>query len=608
MNFREAVAVNLDAMDGVLDDAMPDLLGAIAQAERELVRFLHELPEESEGWTVAKQRGLLLQLKHLTDRTKERTGSALNRDLRAGALDAGKESLGSLRQMVDAAVREFGGVQPLRIDVAAVLASSERTLLHRMGSIANRYGERIGQRMRRELMVGILHGETLDQMASRMLAGTGEIRRLREKGELPEGAADRLAQVSRSDADRIVRTELVNAYNEVGVEGIRAANDNDPGYQKRWDAQRDARECEFCRELDNTIVEMHELFESSLGSVEHSPLHARCFIPDTRVAARVERALRVHYDGQVVEIETASGARVTVTVNHPMATVRGFVAAAELRQGDKVLSQRGDVWRDALAGRVDENHAPPRIDEVFRALSVVGPRSRRAASVLDLHGDAALADSEIEIVGSLSELRRHMEAEALELALQVALPIAAARTAKHARPRDLFPVLEWLRLAARSLMGRSYLTKALLLRSGGPLDRLSLGLPAQGHARDLEPTTNAAAADSTLVREPLERLAGKIALDEAVDILNRRDLRTEREASGANQPLDRLDRDVAFTRELTNRFPSEVFADDVVSVSKRHYSGHVYDLQTATGWIVANGIYASNCRCAVIPWRRGWSW
>ena len=277
MNFRQAVAANLDAMDGVLDDAMPDLLAAVAQAERDLTRFLVALPEDAEGWTVSKQRGLLLQLKALRERTGDRASAAIHRDLRAGAWSAGKESLVSLARMARAAEREFGGVQPLRLDVAAVLASSERTLLHRMGSISERYGVRVGDRLRRDLMVGILHGETQDQMAARLLAGTGEIRRLKDRGELAEGAADRFAQIARSDADRIVRTELVNAYNEVGIDGMRAANDNDPGFEKRWDAQQDARECEGCRELDHQIVALNENFQSAFyGSLEHSPAHSRC--------------------------------------------------------------------------------------------------------------------------------------------------------------------------------------------------------------------------------------------------------------------------------------------------------------------------------------------
>jgi len=44
-----------------------------------------------------------------------------------------------------------------------------------------------------------------------------------------------------------------------------------------------------------------------------------------------------------------------------------------------------------------------------------------------------------------------------------------------------------------------------------------------------------------------------------------------------------------------------VALDKVVRVRRFFFRGHVYDLQTDTGLIVANGTIISNCRCTVQP-------
>jgi hypothetical protein len=41
-------------------------------------------------------------------------------------------------------------------------------------------------------------------------------------------------------------------------------------------------------------------------------------------------------------------------------------------------------------------------------------------------------------------------------------------------------------------------------------------------------------------------------------------------------------------------------ASNVVSVNTRMFSGHVYNLQTISGWYVTNGIVTHNCRCSMV--------
>ena len=57
-----------------------------------------------------------------------------------------------------------------------------------------------------------------------------------------------------------------------------------------------------------------------------------------------------------------------------------------------------------------------------------------------------------------------------------------------------------------------------------------------------------------------------------------------------------------FVSKLLHRSAGEITLNDVIGVRRFPFVGHVYDLQTVTGWMLANGIGVSNCRCSVWPW------
>lgn len=60
-----------------------------------------------------------------------------------------------------------------------------------------------------------------------------------------------------------------------------------------------------------------------------------------------------------------------------------------------------------------------------------------------------------------------------------------------------------------------------------------------------------------------------------------------------------------FIAQLLDRAAGEIATAQVVSVRQFQFTGHVYDLQTVNGWIIAQGIVSSNCRCAVSLERPG---
>lgn len=71
------------------------------------------------------------------------------------------------------------------------------------------------------------------------------------------------------------------------------------------------------------------------------------------------------------------------------------------------------------------------------------------------------------------------------------------------------------------------------------------------------------------------------------------------EVAGESVSADRR-----FIVELLNE--GQVVPDRITKIRNIEFSGYVYDLQSPHGWIVAQGIVTSNCRCAVVAWHDDW--
>jgi hypothetical protein len=53
--------------------------------------------------------------------------------------------------------------------------------------------------------------------------------------------------------------------------------------------------------------------------------------------------------------------------------------------------------------------------------------------------------------------------------------------------------------------------------------------------------------------------------------------------------------------KVLDPFARNIEFDRVLKVSRRSFSNHVYNLETKTGWYIADGILTHNCRCTAIP-------
>lgn len=304
------------------------------------------------------------------------------------------------------------------------------------------------------------------------------------------------------------------------------------------------------------------------------PLGYNCFLPQNRVCGAIRAASKARYSGPAVEIKTANGGWLAVTVNHPILTPSGWKPAGKLAEGDQLVSDCAAVeslshgpWDGPLAevsvGRRAEHdqHMPPRAEQVFDHLAadaaLTGRSLRLRPLPLDLHGDALFVHGEVDIVRADGVLPPCVDAPGGEEQQQVGLKLGddSANSSGHGGGcsgkrlgGSLGPANSLPCSGALACDGVSRLWSAL---DAGPLHLLGIGSAAQSDARTSEAKGDGPSADAELFGELLHAHASQVATDEVVEL---------------------------------RRF---------------QFDGHVYDFQTAQGWIVAGGIVTSNCRCHV---------
>ena len=274
-----------------------------------------------------------------------------------------------------------------------------------------------------------------------------------------------------------------------------------------------------------------------------------CFVGGTIVdAASIHRGYRRWYEGPLVHVVTGRH-ELSGTPNHPVLTRRGWVALNELHEGDDLVS--GVPVKDRVVARQpDIDRAPAVFEELYESLASSGVRQWAAGRKVDFHGDGCR--SEVEIIRTQRELSFERHASLLDKKLQLFLELAA----------DL------------SRFGESL---------GAGLQTLRYGLQTSGPAAYGVMGSGGELTSpfwSELLMAKAHRFATRSYRDTLLD-----------KSSTKSALADA----VLFGKGL-DTFAGDVSFEKIVKVRRTDFSGHVFNLETGSGWYTANGIIVSNCR------------
>ncbi len=330
------------------------------------------------------------------------------------------------------------------------------------------------------------------------------------------------------------------------IAGRWRSNFRQPGYDYRVDHKD--RDDKVFLVRDSWAHKAGLVRKGKAGYVDESTTPGQepfCFPGDSRIpfADGVEKAYRRWFSGDLTTLVTASGKTLRATPNHPILTSKGWVAIGALNEGDDVIEVRDQ------SGYVLKNHkdqAIPLISEIFGSLDKLGGRhSTRQGQLQQFHGDGAEGD--IDIVDAAWPLRFDFMTKGLH-------------RGDEGGQEFLFPVPG--DLASRIRAVGLFLQGCLRAFAGG-----------MGGAGELAPALFAFA-----------RHANPVCFGASPEF----DSKILRQGSAS---------DFQSSGEAQEAFPFEVRSTRIVSVERRQWAGHVYNLQTASGWYVADGIIAHNCRC-----------
>jgi SPP1 gp7 family putative phage head morphogenesis protein len=111
-------------------------------------------------------------------------------------------------------------------------------------------------------------------MGQRTVASVAKIEALGAAAQA-RAASAAIFRGARAKAERVVRTEVLNAYNTYSVDLIREVAKEDDRILKRWDAMFDGRLCGDCRSMHGIAIPVAEKFPFPSGE-SAPPLHPHC--------------------------------------------------------------------------------------------------------------------------------------------------------------------------------------------------------------------------------------------------------------------------------------------------------------------------------------------
>ena len=420
--------------------------------------------------------------------------------------------------------------------------------------------------------VKILAGRTFDELENVTTDMSTKMSRVLIDGLIAgkgrREVADDLVRVvglAETRANTIAQTELIRAHAEGQLVSLDQLGVEELGVMVEWSTAGDSAVCDECQPLEGVVLRMDE----AQGMI---PRHPNCLPGDSLVLSRsrVTATSERLYHGDLVIVRTASGRELTCTPNHPVLTDAGWEPAGLLHVGRHVVRDCGGEWE----GIVDEDgqDVPTPIHDVAEAFR--GSRGVVSAEVPlsppDFHGDGV--GSQVAVVRSYGQLRdgRHPPVgQHFPQHVFVGRDVVDGVGLTTQRPFTSF--LDRTLSSPGGVVGGGHLTKTLVGVHLRPLQEFGLATAPNSYPVGKEDPSDDPSVDLQLVRDRLFRYSGEVQVDDDV----------VRWASRHLAVLPAL--------------------DQVVSVDRRAYDGHVYNLQTEEGFYSTEGIITHNCRCAWMP-------
>ncbi len=323
------------------------------------------------------------------------------------------------------------------------------------------------------------------------------------------------------------------------------------------------------------------------------PLGFNCFLPGTIVSGEFLLGLKSWYAGPTIEIVTQGSRRLSVTSNHPILTARGWIRACELDKTDDLICDQNWPQEAATGAAVNDQQSPSAVEERFDALARDAFGFVKAAA-FDFHNDMRFRKGDVNVAGAYSILVDGFQAAPNQFRKDrnfVRTPDrVAGYTSGFSQSRAIAAsqmlTQQALDVAFRGTQracdrGRTFLRR-IVLREHLRFQRVVLCSPSIPSFAKLAFNQFRRLFDSRPLHPFGIGLSAKWYT--AIPKASREGITCYPES----------------VRQAIDAFPGQITLDRIVEIRNKHFEGHVFDFETVTGLINANGIIAHNCRCGLV--------
>lgn len=339
-------------------------------------------------------------------------------------------------------------------------------------------------------------------------------------------------------------------------------------------------------------------------------IHPNCLVPSGTVLAEgVMAHTSREYSGPVITLETSRGNRITVTPNHPILTTAGFVPAARLHEGQKIVEATGKYG--FLLGETPDNiNIPTPVEDIGHSIV----KSGGGASVCvkstpeQFHGDGT-SNSKVKVVLSKSFVESKLNPLGSKPVSKKRFPSGHLGRMKFFPNSPLFEVLQRPRHSTHRIVRRLSFcggVKTVPVESKKPADVCERTATLSGNLSKSKPLVVKFEKPFKFIGAGLD-IAGR-HVKELFPILSLKKSVVDHSAFDGVLCYPEMLRDLRISEPLAAQRLQSLFRDNALVVSKlvhvdtSEYHGMVYNLETKYGFYTYNNIVTHNCLHVLLPW------
>lgn len=415
-------------------------------------------------------------------------------------------------------------------------------------------------------------------------------------------------------------------------------------------ATLDGRTSMQCKNRDGQIQKADDI-------KHRPPYHFNCLLDDSHVltVGAVSGASKRWFDGEIIIIKTAKGRVLRCTPNHPILTSSGWVSSGLLDVGcDVICDLAGDWERFSVSNHKNAKSLIKNVvDSVFSSSKMI--TMPVPVSAKDFHYDgvgskiAIVSSDSFLLSGTNASIKKHIPKHKFATRNPMVRSLFNSFSSFGKRfkgnlsssgclvgiKREFFNIFKACSLHSGKLLLRpASAFNSVFFKNRGSASNANIKM--SGHSSDanaiLKGIDNIGftfSAFGKFINDMLfrsitnifnfdissnniiNRIYRKASLDGDVFLRHSINIKTGDDFAcfwGANGTIDDFISEVRnnigdnglinteFFSNKENRLTRFIGTDNIISIERDFFSGHVYNLETESGYYVANGIITHNCR------------